>query len=428
MSHPEGRAMTPPDAEILGRGELLVGPSSSTWIPPSAGRELARAMIVGAGEDSRIFTLRLEPGVDLRRVVVFVRIGSLLCTVRPTRVDDAFEVALPFALGRRNALAVVVECETEAEADELVRRYDAERAAAEAAPTPSIPPVTRSAPPPPSMPAPSAPPPPMPATPPPMPAPPPQAPPFPEEMPVEAAPPEEFPADERAAVEEPPPTPAPADRRTIAHVHAELPRRVTVETPVEVRFRLSRRRLEATPGTSSTAQSIRVDPARELTVTIAVRGFRLHDETQATIVTRLPASADDVAEHVFTIIAPLPGRGEVSLVVRQDSDLPLATLRLTTEIVPVGTPIDLEPGMAAAEVVEPDPELVALPSIRIDESIAGTDSTLRIRVAAAGEARECTTHLPDKAAFISRTYQRIAGIRSELTEILDSGDRARHGL
>ena len=417
--------MTPPDAEILGRGELLVGPSSSTWMPPSTGRELARAMIVGAGEDSRIFTLRLEPAVDLRRVVVFVRIGSLLCTVRPTRVDDAFEVALPFALGRRNALAVVVECETEAEADELVRRYDAARAAAEdAAPTPSIP-VTRSAPPPPRCPRPRhrrrrcprrrR-----------------EAPQLPEEMPVEAAPPEEFPADERGAVEEPPrapaPEPEPADRRTIAHVHAELPRRVTVETPVEVRFRLSRRRLEATPGTSSTAQSIRVDPARELTVTIALRGFRLLDETQSTIVTRLPASSDDVAEHVFTIIAPLAGRGEVSLVVRQDTDLPLATLRLTTEIVPVGTPIELEPGEAAAEVIEPDPELVALPSIRIDESIVGTDSTLRIRVTAAGEARECTIHLADKAAFISRTYQRVAGIRSELTEIRDSGDRGRHGL
>jgi len=407
--------MTPDDAEIGGRGELLVGPSASTWVVPAAGRELARAMLVGAGEDSSGFELRLARGIDARRVVVFVRIGLLVCTVRPSGTGDTLEVTLPFALGRRSALAVVVECETEAEATELVDRYDAERAALEEALPP--PPVARSAPPPMAPGPPTAPIPSLPREEMPVEA-------APEETPVEAAPPEETPV-EAAPPEE---TPEPAGRRIIAHVHAELPRRVAVETPVEVRFRLSRRRLEATPGTSSTAQSIRVDPARALTVTIALRGFRLLDETQATVVTRLPASPDQVAEHVFTIIAPLPGRGEVSLVVRQDADLPLATLRLTAEIVPAGSPVELEPGAADATVVEPDPDLVALPSIRIDESIVGSDSTLRIRVTAAGEARECTTHLADKAAFISRTYRRIAGIRSELSEIRNSTERARHGM
>lgn len=412
--------MTPPESGIGGRGELLVGPSSSAWQPP-VGRSLARAMLVGAGADSRVFELRLQPGIDVRRVVVFVRIGSVLCSVRPTGTGDVLTVTLPFALGRRNALAVVVECDSEAEAAELIRRYDAERAATEL----GVPPETRSAPPPPPM-----------APPPPVPPPPPQAPPFPEEQPVEAAPPEELPVEAAPPEEQPveaappeaAPAPEPADRRTIAHVHGEMPRHATVDSPVEVRFRLSRQRLEAAPGTSSAAQSIRIDPARELTVTIALRGFRLVDESQATVVTRLPATPDEVAEQVFTIIAPLPGRGEVSLVVRQDADLPLATLRLTAEIVPSGTPVELEPGAVDAAVVEPDPDLVALPSIRIDESIVGSDSTLRIRVTVGGEARECTTHLPDKAAFISRTYRRIAGIRSELSEILDSGDRARHGM
>lgn len=421
--------MTPPGAEISGHGQLLVGPTGSGW-QPLVGRELARAMLVGAGDDSRVFILRLEPDVDVRLVVVFVRIGSLVCVVRPTDVDGALESELPFALGRRSAVAVVVECESEDEAAELVRRYDAERTAEGgegAAPPPPVPPLTRSAPPPPppmSAPPPAA----APSAPPPVPAPreemPEAAPP--EEMPVESAPPEAMPVEAAPPAAEPEP-PEPADRRTIAHVHAEMPRRVAVETPVEVRFRLSRRRLEATPGTSSTAQSIRVDPARELTVTIALRGFRLVDESQATVVTRLPASADEVAEHVFTIMAPLTGRGEVSLVVRQDADLPLATLRLTAEIVAADALLEVEPAGVAAEVVEPDPELVALPSIRIDESIVGTDSTLRIRVAVGGEARECTTHLTDKAAFISRTYERIAGIRSELAEITDSVERAQHG-
>jgi hypothetical protein len=40
--------MTPPGTEIGEHGQLLVGPTGSGWEPP-AGRELARAMLVGAG-------------------------------------------------------------------------------------------------------------------------------------------------------------------------------------------------------------------------------------------------------------------------------------------------------------------------------------------------------------------------------------------
>ena len=207
-----------------------------------------------------------------------------------------------------------------------------------------------------------------------------------------------------------------------------MPRRVVVDTPVEVRFRLSRRRLEASAGTSHAAQSIHVDTDRDVTVTIALRGFRLAEGQAETVSLRLPSSEDEVAEHRFVIVGPLTGRGEVSLVVRQDADLPLATLRITADIAAAEAAADVESAVVTAEVVEPDPELVRLPSIRIDESIVGADSTLRIRVTVAGQSRECTTPLIDKAAFISRTYQKIAGIRAELGDILSTDERGRHGL
>ncbi len=413
--------MMPAPAILGARGavRVLSAPDAADWMPPTSGRELARVGLIGTAGDMPVLMLALADDIDARRVVVFVLLGDLLCTFRPTgEANDALEVVLPFRLGTQRALAVIVECTTEAEAEELARRYDAARAGLEPPPfeearraesadeaEPPLeaelpeteappPPMTRSAPPPPPLPS---------------------APSFPFPMPAPTSPPPRRGGAASSAL-------------AVAHVHAEMPRRVAVDTEFEVRFRLSRRRLEASAGTSHTAQAIRVDAERDLTVTIALRGFRLVGDQPATVVTRLPRSADDVDEHRFRLIGPLPGHGEVSLVVRQDADLPLATLRITAEIVAVGTPVDLEPADAAADVVEPDPELVALPSIRIDESIVGTDSTLRIRVAVAGDARECETHLDDKAAFISRTYRRIGGIRDELRDIQDRDDRARHGL
>lgn len=415
----------PPPAVLGARGAVRVVAASDAlgWTPPSTGRVLVRADLIGTGGGPPALVLSLADDVDPRRVVVFVQVDDLLCTFRPVGDDpDALEVVLPFGLGPRRAIAVVVECESEAEAEALARAYAAERLEAaapevprEAAPpteepveagvepTPDAapPPITRSAPPPPrpsfpipapSMPAPSAPAPPMPA-------------------PSAPAPPTE-----------------PAERRALAHVHAEMPRRVVVDTEVEVRFRLSRRRLEASAGTSHAAQAVAIDPRRDVTVTIALRGFRLVDGQHEMITARLPESDDEVDEHVFRLVAPLPGNGEVSLVVRQDADFPLATLRLTAEIVAAGARVATEPAQVTAAVVEPDPDLVALPSIRIDESIVGTDSVLRIRVTVAGEARECTTHLDDKAAVISRTYRRVAGLRAELEDILDQDKRAHRGL
>lgn len=439
------RAMIMPPPAVLGaRGAVRVVAASDAlgWTPPSTGRVLLRADLIGTGGGPPALVLSLADDVDPHRVIVFVQVDELLCTFRPVGDDpDALEVVLPFGLGPRRAIVVVVECETEAEAEALARAYAAERleaaapeapreaeppreeTGAEPLPDAAPPPLTRSAPPPPPppsfpIPVPSA------------PAPPPSAPPMPVPSPVSpddgrgAAP--EFGPDDSTGVggagEEP------VKRRALAHVHAEMPRRVVVDEVVEVRFRLSRRQLEASAGTSHAAQAITIDPRRDITVTIALRGFRLVEGEPESVSARLPLTDEDIAEHVFHVVGPIPGNGEVSLVVRQDADLPLATLRLTSEIVAAGELVAVEPAQVTAAIVEPDPDLVALPSIRIDESIVGTDSVLRIRVSVAGEARECTTHLDDKAAVISRTYRRVAGLRAELGDILDRDRRMSRGL
>ena len=416
--------MIPPPAVLGARGAVrVVAPAEALdWAPPTAGRVLARADLLGTGGGPPVVVISLAEDVDPRRVIVFVQVEDLLCSFRPTGDDpDALEVVLPFAIGPRRGVVVVVECETEAEAEELARVYAAqlETAAPEAPrsaeppeesaePGAPEPPLTRSAPPPPPLPS--------------FPLPAPGSPPA--AGPAPGLPPDFRPEDSTGvggAGDES------AERRALAHVHAEMPRRVVVDEVAEVRFRLSRRRLEASAGTTHVEQGIMIDPRRDVTVTIALRGFRLVEGGRETVAARLPESDADVAEHVFRVVGPIPGNGEVSLVVRQDADLPLATLRLTTEIVAAGARAAAEPTRVTADGVEPDPELVALPSIRIDESIVGTDSRLRIRVTVGPDAAECETPIADKSAFISRTYEKVAGIRAELAEITDRDKRARRG-
>ena len=436
--------MMSPSAVLGARGAVRIVAAADAlgWTPPTSARVLARADLVGTGGGPPAIVLSIADDVDPRRVIVFLQVDDLLCTFRPTGDDpDALEVVLPFGIGPRRGVVVVVECETEAEAEELARIYAARLEAAapeaprsaeppeEAAEPGAEPPITRTAPPPPAapsfpLPAPGAPP----------PAPPPAAEPAP--GPTTPFPSPVSPEDGRGAGPEFGPGDStgvggageePVERSVLAHVHAEMPRRVVVDETTEVRFRLSRRKLEASAGTTHAEQGIRIDPRRDVTVTIALRGFRLAAGEPETIAARLPESDTEIAEHVFHVVGPIPGSGEVSLVVRQDADLPLATLRLTAEIVAAGARAAVAPTRVTADVVEPDPDVVALPSIRIDESIVGTESVLRIRVAIGSDAAECTTPLPDKAAFISRTYEKVGGIRAELAGITDRDKRARRG-
>lgn len=412
MPHAGVREMKPGSAILGARGAVRVigAMDAAGWAPPTSGRELLRAGLVGTGGGTPVLALVVSDDVDPRRVVVFVLLGDLLCTFRPSGAErDALVVELPFRIGDQRALVVVVECETEAEAAELERAYAADRESLEAAEpvaeapreaaepveaapppgAPPAPPVTRSATPPPRPPSP-------------------------------ALPPEE-------AAEAPAEAPA-GQRTTFAHLHGEMPEQVQVDTPFLVRFGLSRRPIAPTPGAEHDATVARIDAARDVTVTIVPRGFRLAPDTPRTVRLRLPAADDEVAWHEFELTAPLPGRGEVSLIVRQDADLPLATLRLTAIITDDATPRAGGPRSVRARVTRPDPELVALPSIRIDEEIVGDDSTLFIRASVGDDVAEDTMPLPHKQRFVANLYDRVAGVRIELADLRDTDERSAAAL
>ena len=128
--------MKPASAILGARGSVRVigAVDAAGWTPPTSGRELLRAGLIGTGGGTPALALVVSDDVDPRRVIVFVLLGDLLCTFRPSGVErDALDVELPFRIGDQRALVVIVECESEAEAEELARIYAAERENLEAA-------------------------------------------------------------------------------------------------------------------------------------------------------------------------------------------------------------------------------------------------------------------------------------------------------
>ncbi|BDZ55893.1 hypothetical protein GCM10025870_29660 [Agromyces marinus] len=218
-----------------------------------------------------------------------------------------------------------------------------------------------------------------------------------------------------------------------AHLHGEMPETVIVDEPFPVRFSLSLGPIATAPGFTHATTTAVVDRSRQVSVTIVPREFRMDPGRPRTVRLDLPESDDDVERHEFTLVAPAPGTGEVVLIVRQGADLPLATLRLTAEAIapPVGgaeRDANAERGASArrvaAAVTDPDPDLLALPTIRIDEEFVDGDSLLSIRATVGGASASGTSPLTGKAAYIARLYRRIDGIRANIRGIQDTGRRA----
>jgi hypothetical protein len=242
---------------------------------------------------------------------------------------------------------------------------------------------------------------------------------FPEELPQMGPPP-------TAEAPAPAPTPAPAPapgapaapgaplpRLVAAQLHAEMKPVAVVGTPTVVRVRLSREPITASDGVVADHAEIRIDPERDVEVTLVPRGFRFAAGTRHTRRLRLPAAGGE-AEVRFRIVGVEPGPGEVSVVVRQSTELPLATLRLTARIVHADGNGQVGIARQTAAVAPPDPHVASLPTIRVDEELVGGRSTLRIAVAVGGTTHRFSTKLRDKPAFVANVYAGVAGLRDEL--------------
>ena len=214
---------------------------------------------------------------------------------------------------------------------------------------------------------------------------------------------------------------------TLAHVDAEMPARLVQQRETTVTVRLSREQLVPTPGAAHMDAVIPVDESLPVEVTVLPRGLKFAPGVRATRTLRLPAAGADPAALTFRLIPVDLGRGEVSVVVRQAPvELPLATLRLSAPIVAVqdaagGVGTDRRP----ADFVDRTAEIANLPTIRVDESMVGGRSTLRIAVSVKGHHAEHTATIGDKARFVDRIYGRLGGIRKQVEQAPPREQRQR---
>jgi len=168
-----------------------------------------------------------------------------------------------------------------------------------------------------------------------------------------------------------------------------------------------------------------IDPLGIVTVTVAARGLKMATNAMRAIELELPED-DSVAWAEFTLWAPHSGPVEVLLVVRQTADFPLAVLRLMAEATERRE--EVAPNFSNAVVTRPDPVLLALPSVCIDEDFVDGESALSIRASVGSYSAEGTKKIPDKRKYVANLYRRIKGIRESLNAIRDTTARSEEAL
>lgn len=222
-----------------------------------------------------------------------------------------------------------------------------------------------------------------------------------------------------------PPPPGTQPTEMLAHALAEMPNRAAIGEQFDVTFTLSRLPQAPAPDAASDTARIRIDPERPITVSISMRGYRLIKGARRTRTLRLTTTeAKDVV--TFAVEAVDAGPAEVTLVVRQHAELPLATLRLTTEI--VDGAVDAQRTSAATDAAEPDPLVSTLPTLRIDESISGGESVLDIAAQVGASRAHGRSRTIDKASTIATVYEKIAALRDDLRDEPDRATRGQIGL
>lgn len=173
---------------------------------------------------------------------------------------------------------------------------------------------------------------------------------------------------------------------------------------------LSRERMERIPGTAFAQKSVKVIEDQPVFVSVSARGYRLVPGTRRVRILRLKRGR---AKHTvrFALEAVDPGVAEVTLVFRQNDELPLAALRLVSQI--STQPEADTPELREMEIVPPDAELLSMPTLRIDESIAGDDSYLDVAAQIGRHQERGSKKIVGKSQLVSETYRRIDGLRRE---------------
>ena len=196
----------------------------------------------------------------------------------------------------------------------------------------------------------------------------------------------------------------------LAEVGASMPAVVVLDQPVEVVVRLSRGEVRITRGTSHDEQVIVVDPSQPITVTLLRKGLVLADDAESgQRELDLPAPGEPDAELAFRLRAIAVGEAEVQVVLRQDWPQPLATLRLTSTVLPAGSSLPEGPQATTAEatsaVAAGVSTFLAPRTLTIDENLEGATSVLTFDLVLP-DVRERFEHVvADKSSVLAEVFR-----------------------
>lgn len=236
--------------------------------------------------------------------------------------------------------------------------------------------------------------------------------------PVPAPPPDEI-VREADSVPPEPHEPAEAGSEPEEATAAPVPAFVTGEMPgtarqhdvITVEATLSWERRTPSDDTEFEDALVKIRPDLPVSVSISTHGYRLAHGSRTRSL-RLLAGQPPVSAS-FALEAVDPGRAEVTLVFRQDDEYPLAELRLVSEI--TQEPGSQAPVTARGRVIEPDPEMASLPTIRIDETVVAGKSYLDVGVQIGRVRAHGLVQTIDKSQLVERAYDRIAALRQQRT-------------
>ncbi|GAA2028550.1 hypothetical protein GCM10009819_10270 [Agromyces tropicus] len=146
-----------------------------------------------------------------------------------------------------------------------------------------------------------------------------------------------------------------------------------------------------------------------VTVTVVPRGLRFLVGARHRRRVRLPSRG--AAELRFTMLATDRGPAEVSVLVRGDDELPLATARLTSEVVAADDHDQAGLARVTAPLVPADPAIASRPTIRVDEETARGRSVLHVALSIGGDRHRFRMRIADMSAFVHEVRGSLADAR-----------------
>ncbi|MFB9959663.1 DUF7363 domain-containing protein [Agromyces bracchium] len=209
-----------------------------------------------------------------------------------------------------------------------------------------------------------------------------------------------------------------AEGAAAAHLQAELTPIVTVGSTTTLTVRLVR--ADAAAATTSESPAPRIEgggsggsgrgevgsTGRPVTVTVVPRGLRFLVGGRRSRQVRLSATAP--AEIRFSMLAVDRGPAEVTVLVRGEGELPLATARLTSEVVASDDHDQAGLARASVRIGTADPLIASRPTLRVDEEHARGRSILHVALCVGPEVHRFRVRLADKSRLVQDVRDSLA--------------------